>query len=274
MMPLVDRPFVAHQLDLLRRHGVTDVIFSCGYRPDALRHFGDEGSVRREAALRRRFPSRSALRARSRTPSRSSTARSSWCSTRTSSPTSTSTPSRSPPHRGGRHRRPDAGRGPERLRPRAPVSGRLGGGVRGEAGAERCAPESPFINAGTTCSSVCARADPRRPCVLDRARVFRPGRDRHLYGFPSEAYWRDIGTPASYLAANRDVEQAAVHLSRRPARPPPGRRSTRRAGRGAFERGAGGRDRRRGGGRGQRHRRRDASWRGCRGPRRDRGGGA
>ena len=42
MMPLVDRPFVAHQLDLLRRHGVTDVIFSCGYRPDALRaHFGE-----------------------------------------------------------------------------------------------------------------------------------------------------------------------------------------------------------------------------------------
>ena len=42
MMALVDRPFVAHQLDLLRRHGVTDVIFSCGYRPDALRaHFGE-----------------------------------------------------------------------------------------------------------------------------------------------------------------------------------------------------------------------------------------
>jgi len=42
MMQLVDRPFVAHQIDLLRRHGVTDVVFSCGYRPDALRaHFGD-----------------------------------------------------------------------------------------------------------------------------------------------------------------------------------------------------------------------------------------
>ena len=25
MMPLVDRPFVAHQIDLLRRHGVDDV---------------------------------------------------------------------------------------------------------------------------------------------------------------------------------------------------------------------------------------------------------
>jgi mannose-1-phosphate guanylyltransferase len=42
MVPLVDRPFVAHQLDHLRRFGVTDVVFSCGYRPDALRdHFGD-----------------------------------------------------------------------------------------------------------------------------------------------------------------------------------------------------------------------------------------
>ena len=36
MMPLVDRPFVAHQIDLLRRHGVHDIVFSCGYRPDAL----------------------------------------------------------------------------------------------------------------------------------------------------------------------------------------------------------------------------------------------
>ncbi|HWH14849.1 MAG TPA: NDP-sugar synthase, partial [Miltoncostaeaceae bacterium] len=46
MMQLVDRPFVAHQIDLLRRHGVTDVVFSCGYRPDALRaHFGDGAGV-------------------------------------------------------------------------------------------------------------------------------------------------------------------------------------------------------------------------------------
>lgn len=42
MMPLVDRPFVAHQIALLRRHGVTDVVFSCGYRPGALEaYFGD-----------------------------------------------------------------------------------------------------------------------------------------------------------------------------------------------------------------------------------------
>jgi len=46
MMPLVDRPFVAHQLDHLRRFGVTDVVFSCGYRPEALEaHFGDGSGV-------------------------------------------------------------------------------------------------------------------------------------------------------------------------------------------------------------------------------------
>ena len=37
MMRVVDRPFVAHQLDHLVRAGVRDVVFSCGYRPDALR---------------------------------------------------------------------------------------------------------------------------------------------------------------------------------------------------------------------------------------------
>ena len=31
-----------------------------------------------------------------------------------------------------------------------------------------------------------------------------------LYGYPSDAYWRDIGTPASYLAANHDVLRGAL----------------------------------------------------------------
>ena len=42
MMPLVDRPFVEHQVDQLKRHGITDIVFSCGYRPDAIEaYFGD-----------------------------------------------------------------------------------------------------------------------------------------------------------------------------------------------------------------------------------------
>ena len=69
MMPLVNRPFVAHQLDLLRRHGVTDVIFSCGYRPDALRaHFGEGDGGRACACATSSTPSRSARPGRSRTP--------------------------------------------------------------------------------------------------------------------------------------------------------------------------------------------------------------
>jgi len=46
MLPLVDRPMVEHQLDHLRRHGVRDVVFSCGYRPEAIEsHFGDGSSL-------------------------------------------------------------------------------------------------------------------------------------------------------------------------------------------------------------------------------------
>jgi CTP:molybdopterin cytidylyltransferase MocA len=45
MVPLVDRPFAAHQIDHLRRHGIADVIFSCGYRPDALEAYFGDGSA-------------------------------------------------------------------------------------------------------------------------------------------------------------------------------------------------------------------------------------
>jgi mannose-1-phosphate guanylyltransferase len=43
MVPIANRPFLEHQIEHLRRHGVTRVILSCGYLPDAIRaHFGDE----------------------------------------------------------------------------------------------------------------------------------------------------------------------------------------------------------------------------------------
>lgn len=37
VVPLLNRPFLAYQIDLLRRHGVTDVILSCSYRVDDVR---------------------------------------------------------------------------------------------------------------------------------------------------------------------------------------------------------------------------------------------
>lgn len=42
MVDLVDRPFVEHQVDRLRDAGISRIVFSCGYRPDAIEeHFGD-----------------------------------------------------------------------------------------------------------------------------------------------------------------------------------------------------------------------------------------
>ena len=41
-VPVVDRPFLSHQLDLLARVGVSEVIFSLAYHPERIRAvFGD-----------------------------------------------------------------------------------------------------------------------------------------------------------------------------------------------------------------------------------------
>ncbi|MEP6640876.1 MAG: NDP-sugar synthase [Gaiellales bacterium] len=41
MLPIANRPFLEHQVEHLRRHGVDRIILACGYRPDAIRaHFG------------------------------------------------------------------------------------------------------------------------------------------------------------------------------------------------------------------------------------------
>ena len=42
MLPIANRPFLEHQIDHLRAHGIDRVILSCGYMPDAIQeHFGD-----------------------------------------------------------------------------------------------------------------------------------------------------------------------------------------------------------------------------------------
>lgn len=46
VVPVVDRPFLRHQLDLLRRTGVTEVVFSLAYRPERIQAvFGDGSSL-------------------------------------------------------------------------------------------------------------------------------------------------------------------------------------------------------------------------------------
>jgi mannose-1-phosphate guanylyltransferase len=42
MLPVANRPFLEHQVEHLRRHGVERIVLACGYRPDAIQaHFGD-----------------------------------------------------------------------------------------------------------------------------------------------------------------------------------------------------------------------------------------
>lgn len=46
VVPVVDRPFLRHQLDLLVRAGIRDVVFSVAYRPERIQAaFGDGGAL-------------------------------------------------------------------------------------------------------------------------------------------------------------------------------------------------------------------------------------
>ncbi len=43
MLPIANRPFLEHQVEHLRSHGVDRIVLACGYKPDAIRaHFGSE----------------------------------------------------------------------------------------------------------------------------------------------------------------------------------------------------------------------------------------
>lgn len=215
MMPLVDRPFVAHQIDLLRRHGVDDIVFSCGYRPDALEdHFGDgsalgvrlryvvdpeplgtAGAIKNAEHLLDDAPFlvlngdiltdldlASVIRAHGDLGAEGVVAL---------------TPVEDP-----------SAFGLVRLHEDGSVEAFVEKPAPGEL-----RPGEPFrINAGTylLSPSVLELIPEGRACSIERE-IFPvlAGRGT-LFGFPSDAYWRDIGTPASYLAAHRDVLDAAL----------------------------------------------------------------
>ena len=82
MLPIANRPFLEHQIEHLRLHGVKRVVMACGYLHQSIRdHFGDESTIGSS-------PSRWAPAAPSASPPRASTRRS-WPATAMCSPTST-----------------------------------------------------------------------------------------------------------------------------------------------------------------------------------------
>ena len=100
---------------------------------------------------------------------------------------------------------------------------------------EELRPGEPFrINAGTYLlePSAVESIPAGRACSIEREIFPQLAAGGRLFGFPSAAYWRDIGTPASYLAAHHDVLSGAVVTeSPVPGRPTsdPGRASARGA---------------------------------------------
>ena len=210
MMLLVDRPFVAHQLDHLRRHGVTDIVFSCGYRPDALRDFFGDGSdygvtlsyvvdpaplgtagaianvgdaltgddlLVLNGDILTDLDLGALMRAHLDSGAQGTVAL---------------TPVDDP-----------SAYGLVRLRPDRAVEAFLE-----KPSIDDLIPGEPYlINAGTylLSPSVVALIPTGVQCSIEREIFPRVAADGGLYGFSSDAYWRDIGTPESYLDANVDV---------------------------------------------------------------------
>jgi len=215
MMPLVDRPFVAHQIDHLRRHGITDIVFSCGYRPDALEaHFGDgarfgvrlsyvvdpmplgtagavanaigllgdedvlvfNGDILTDLDLDAFVGAHREARARA---------------------SIALTPVEDP-----------SAYGLVRLNPDRSVMEFLEKPSR-----DQLLPDEPFlINAGTylLSRSVVSAIPTGRSCSIEREVFPDVAAGGGLFGYPSRCYWRDIGTPVSYLDAHADVLSGRV----------------------------------------------------------------
>jgi mannose-1-phosphate guanylyltransferase len=45
VVPLVDRPFISYMVDWLAGHGVEEIVFACGFMPDAMREVLGEGQA-------------------------------------------------------------------------------------------------------------------------------------------------------------------------------------------------------------------------------------
>jgi len=215
MLMLVDRPIVEHQLDHLRRHGITDVVFSCGYKPEAIQHhFGDGASIGMTlsyvvdpeplgtaGALKNAEPLIHAdeivvrngdiltdldIGALARAHRGSGALG-----------TLTLTPVEDP-----------SAFGLVRLEPDRRVAAFLE-----KPRPDELRPGEPFlINAGTYFlgREVLTSIPAGRAVSIERETFPALAAAARLFGFPSKCYWRDIGNPVSYREANRDVLSGAI----------------------------------------------------------------
>ena len=213
--PVVCRPFIGYLLDNLVRHGVTSVVFCAGYLAETLRSFVGDGTafgVRAEYALEDELLGtagaiRNAQEYLEDAPFLALngdvltdvdvTALVAYHREKGGDGTIYLTPV-DDPRRYGLVRLRDDGSVVEFLE--KPSSEHVGGAL---------------INAGVYVlePSVLDLVPEGQLFSIERGVFPRIAEDGKLFGYASECYWRDIGTPASYLAANFDVLEGAVRTT-------------------------------------------------------------
>ena len=215
MLTLVDRPFIHHQLDHLKRHGVTDVILSCGYLPEVVeRYFGDGGAFgMRISYVVDPFPLGTAGAVKNAEAHLDGeaffvfngdiltdldlTAMRAAHSESGAQGTIALTPVEDP-----------SAFGLVRLHTDRSVEAFLE-----KPSGDLLRPGEPFnINAGTYLlgPEVLATIPSGEKASIERDTFPRVAETGALFGFPSDAYWRDIGTHRSYLDAHHDLLGGAL----------------------------------------------------------------
>jgi mannose-1-phosphate guanylyltransferase len=224
VVPLLNRPFLAYQLSLLRQHGVTDVILSCSYRVDDVeRALGDGAAL----GVRLRYvvedvPRGTGGGVRNAADLTSGTVFVFNGDVLTDVDLTAM-------------RRFHEARGSRTTIYLAPVADPRAYGLVETDGQHRIlrfrekpGPDEPIttnlINAGVYLldAALLQRMPPDRPVSIERE-FFPALIDDGVpcFGWAPETYWRDIGSPAAYLAAQLDLLSERVKT---PLTPPGDRR--------------------------------------------------
>ena len=207
VVPVVDRPFLTHQLDLLARVGVTEIVFSVAYQPERVRRvFGDgESRGRRIHYAVEETPLGTGGAVRNALP---------WLDDTTIVFNGDVLTDVDLPAVLERHRTSGA-RATLVLTPVANPSAyglvETDAGGRVQRFVEKPKPEeitTDTINAGIYVLETAALELMPAGVNYSIERGFFPGllqRGDHVHGFVHRGYWIDIGTPEKYLQVHRDV---------------------------------------------------------------------
>ena len=219
IVPLLNRPFLHYQLALLREHGVTDIILSCSYRVDDIRAAMGTGE---EAGVALRYVVEAEpLGTAGGVRNAADLARGRLIVLNGDVLTDADI---------GAAVRFHAQRGARATICLIPVDDPTQYGLvdTDERGAIRRFLEKPspaqvttnMVNAGIYVleADLLPRIPPGRPVSIEREVFPALVRDGvPCFGFPLSAYWRDIGNPAAYRAAQLDLLRGRVATTVTPA---------------------------------------------------------